>query len=579
MDKNTVDTTPQPSCVSDVYRELLEHLELPEVEQSFEKLVHDYLNACLHLDRLREAQRDPRAYAMTHYKLIQWFATREARFQEMQSEDIKNAESLQRELYPRGIPKGSICIDVRVSLKLLAGLHEGSFRTPAGDNDIDFLPSEKPGDSLFVQSGGEFAKMLDRAFASQDVVIEILDSHSGCAAARSRVQEKIRVSPADNGLRDDVLKKKRIARAMTEYCVVNHPGKYVIPIHTSFDPHSGFLFMGLEKNEVINDARVVQNGYTEPLLHELASEGKIISTQLLLDDPHIRALLSTYFFDMDLACRYAHDTLRLWTKLQGMSHDALPLIEKKLTAVFPELKSEGKSEERKERALILLTNTFIAFLHNYHDDDSKKPYPYGVHDESVIVITRSEKGPYAAARAFNDDPRSPKISEVIIFEEGIIRDNRTRGDMSEPEKNAVRALYGADGREHVGNPVLVFFFERIENGDEQPSPELVHKLRSADWSTLSATNDWMTMSKYQFFSSLDSIVAGIPEHIKKLINTLRERAIELYRPGQSATEGLLSGRLIPVWTLAGPNRETIALFPFMAKGYNPKNIPHFLNIS
>lgn len=556
-----------PAEVPLSYYELLTHLELPEIGPGFDQLVQQYMESCVILDKQREIRRDPRAHAMTHYKLMQWFATREARFKEMQSEDILNAEAFQRELYSRGIPKGSICIDVRVSLKLLAGLHEGAFRTPAGDNDIDFLPSEKPGDFLFVKPNGEFAKMLDRAFASHHVVIEILDSHMGCAAARTRVQEQTRTSPPDHGLRDNVLKKKRMDRAMIEYCVVNHPGKYILPIHTSFDPHSGFLFMGLEKDETLNDERVLQNGYTEPILRELAREGKIISTQLLLDDPLIRAFLETYYFDMNLTERYAHDTLRLWTKLQGMSHDALPIIEKKLIAVFPELKSDGRSEERRERALLLLTNTFIAFLHNYREDGTTKPYSYGVHNESVIAVTRSSKDPYSAACAFNDDPRSPNISGVINFAEGIIRDNRTRGDMSNPERSAVRTLYGAGGREHIENPVLVFLFERVENGDQQPSPELVQKLRNADWSALSKTPSWMYLSKDRFFTYLDNTVADIPEHIKEIINTLRMRAIELYQPGHPATEGLLSGRLVPVWTLAGPNRETLALFPFMAKGY------------
>lgn len=564
MSKQSMDTqTEAPPS----YHELLTHLELPEMKPGFDQLVQRYMGSFTALDKLRGIIRDPRAYAMTHYKLMQWYATREERFEEMQSEDILNAEALQQELYPRGIPKGSICIDVRESLKLLAGLHEGAFRTPAGDNDIDFLPSEKSGNTLFLKPDGEFAKMLDRAFASQNVVIEILSSHMECTAARTRVQEQTRTSPADHGLRDNVLKKKRIDRAMIEYCVINHPSKRVLPIHVSFDPHSGFLFAGLEKDEVLNDERVLQNGYTEPILHELAREGKIISTQLLLDDPLIRALLSTYYFDMNLTERYAHDTLRLWTKLQGMSHEALPLIEKKLIAVFPELKSDGRSEDRRERALLILTNIFIAFLHNYREDGTPKPYPYGVHNESVIAITRSSKDPHSAACAFNDDPRSPNISGVINFAEGIIRDNRTKGNVSNPEKNAARTFYGTDGREHIENPVLVFLFERIENGDQQPSTELVQKLRTADWSALSTTPDWMYVSKDQFFAFLDGIVADIPVHIKKIINTLRERAIGLYQPGLPATEGLLSGRLVPVWALTGPNRETLALFPFMAKGY------------
>ena len=135
--------------------------------------------------------------------------------------------------------------------------------------------------------------------------------------------------------------------------------------------------------------------------------------------------------------------------------------------------------------------------------------------------------------------------------------------MSKFEKEAVSKIYGS-AKEYVNNPVVTIFFERVF---EEISADDIKAIRSVDWSDLPEI-DWMNMDDSSFIHNyLNKKLPNIPAIFAEKINSLRKRAIEVCQPGRPATEAYLEGRLVPVWTLSGHDRETIALFPFLTKGY------------
>ena len=108
-------------------------------------------------------------------------------------------------------------------------------------------------------------------------------------------------------------------------------------------------------------------------------------------------------------------------------------------------------------------------------------------------------------------------------------------------------------------------FERLEEPLGSDA-DLIKSLREVDWSDI-VNIDWMNMTSEGFERYVSSKFPKIPAPVFRKINTLRKRAKDLYQPGNPANEALIEGRIVPVWTLADEDRKTIALFPFIAKGY------------
>lgn len=548
---------------------LLKKVELPELKAGLRSQIDNFLFSISNIEGRRGKKFDSESslgeLAMTYYKLNQFIYSRDQRIEDIKSPEVQEAIAIKKRLFPFGVPKLSICIDGRVLSKLIAGLYGNALRTPAGDNPIEFLP-KRGGGGLFLKKG-KFTAVLDEAFENSDSLFEVLDSHLACAAGEFHARERRGEKPADHGLYDDVVRKKYMAAAMSEYAEAKYGSKkHLLTFQISFDPHNGFCFFGLCADRCLGDRRAVENGFTAEVLAELLKEGKIISTEdLVKSSKPLRDIFAKHYFAIDYIDDYRGCTNRFWTNIKEMSGDALPLVEEKLRRVFPELKSKKKSAELLQQALFVLANAYNGFLHNYDDRLGEKSYPYALHNESVVVVTYSEKGPFDRANSFSVTPNNPNLSVDVEFGSRLIRGNREAGRISKYEIGAVQEIYGKNRqKDYVKNPVITIFFERL--AEELPAEE-IRAIQSVDWSDLPEI-DWMNMSDSAFLCQyLNKKLPNIPAIIAERINSLRNRAIEIYQPGKPATEAYLEGRLVPVWTLSGPNRETIALFPFLTKGY------------
>ena len=189
----------------------------------------------------------------------------------------------------------------------------------------------------------------------------------------------------------------------------------------------------------------------------------------------------------------------------------------------------------------------------------------------MVTVTYGDHGPYDRARSFSVDPQNPNLPYVIRFTAGLVRANRRAGRLSATEREALDACYGSDISHYSENPVPVFFFERTESVLDDA---LVARLQAVDWSDI-VDIDWMRMDVIEFERYLDGKLPGIPAMLARKMNALRERAIALFRPGQSATDDLLDGRLVPVWVLSSPDRRALACLPFLTKGYDEDIVGHF----
>src|SRR5690606_30084858 len=108
----------------------------------------------------------------------------------------------------------------------------------------------------------------------------------------------------------------------------------IIPIQTSFDPHSGFLYMGLETDEALR--YVSENGgeYTEKVLQDLVRKGKVLSTLQLIGDLQLDTVFLEHIFPLDWKAKYVESAGLFWKNISTFKESVLPAIEEKVKEVF-----------------------------------------------------------------------------------------------------------------------------------------------------------------------------------------------------------------------------------------------------
>jgi hypothetical protein len=535
--------------------EAMAKVELPELDEGMQAQLDRYVAAIRITDERRAERRADvaRETAMLAFKFARFITSRNQRVTDLHSAELLESMRIKNKLFPYGAPKLVLCVDGRVLPKFFAGMHGNALRVAAAEI-TEFVASKKDG-HLVLPANSPFGRMVLRAIDNGQVVTEVLDSHIGCAARGRAEEETTGVKPADGGLRKDVIRQRQKARSLVEFAQ-EHQGT-IIPIQTSFDPHSGYMYMGLEKEECLTDS--AESGYTADKLRKLVRDNKIIWTQQLLDEGLgiVRRIFEENGFDIDYLTDYRQSSLSFWRGMEAMcnnGHTILDLIEAKLKAVYPRLSQHEHQKELRQRAVLLLANTYNAFLHN-----QRGHYPYGEHDESVIVVTRSEKGPFESARPFSVYSEAPNLSENVLLTQRLVRGNRRAGRLSEVEKTRAHELY-PDAEQYAEAAVPLVTFERLAS-----IPADLPTIQNTDWTDLLDT-DWQNMSDEEFLIYLQGKIPNISLASADTLNRLRHRAIKLVQPGAPATELVLNGGIVPLWTVAGPDREILALIPFLAVG-------------
>ncbi|MFA6016953.1 MAG: hypothetical protein WC744_02610 [Patescibacteria group bacterium] len=450
---------------------------------------------------------------------------------------------------------GVDCIDGRVLPALIAGLVAkigGFLRIPAGDPK-EFV--QQLGGGIFnrtvLNNGSNFAKRLDEAFDNRgDDVVEILDSHVKCAAREIEEKKRFKNSSIpDHGLFADVMRKKNIADAMVSYVKTNNKryetSKRVHPIQISFDPHNGYLYMGLETEKAIKKAQQNGNQFTDHVLTELSAEGKIISTYQIAHEQNVQEILRNKYFHVDWENKYVDTAKKFWSNIKKIideSPDFFNNLEGRVRSVFPDI---NDANEIKTRTILVLANLYSGFLLN-----TKGIYPYSEHTEEIIVVSEGGYSPYKVA-SFGihilDEPNIPKAAKLAY---DLIRNNRKENranfgyQIFEPNKNPFetynpkrRAAYNEAPVPIVVEEVVRFNKLKNEvskigsqkNLEEERFWKEMNKIK--DWSFLKEIN-WIDMNDDEFKIYLRgrlSIYSIRDQRVYEEINNLRNRVASLYK--------------------------------------------------
>lgn len=514
--------------------------------------------------------RDPDSAEMRYlrYLIDEFVVGRNARVKAFDSQEMAEARALMENAFrfPTERIYPVLCMDGRVLTETVYALSLPAFRTPAADIS-DALPMTNGKLSLVE---GDFTRGIYERVHEYGAVVIGLDSHSHCAAKGREKEAALGMPVSDGGLADDVRRKKLIAEAISAYAEKTYgsEGKSkVLVIATSFDVHHGSLYMGLERDAVLADPRVVRDGFTDTVLEALARERKIVSTALLVEEGGMLAQVcreavrrvGSVNFESD----YAGSMLRFWRSLSVVSKETLTSLRKEICRLYPDLSET--SEEVRTRSILLLSNAMLVLLLN---DGGR--YRYGEHQETVAVITSRARGPYGAAVPFPIDEYQrggvAMLSFVAGFAASIIRTNRAQGRFPQGERVFIEQCFGTDTNALVKGPVPVFLSERVKG---TLSESAIERLASVSWGNGAS---WADMTSEECKKHLRESVSDISEDTLVAIDRLRRRALELYQPGLSSTIHFLSGQIALVPALRSDKGKILLMFPFLLKGYSEKYI-------
>lgn len=514
----------------------------------------------------------PHPRSKKNYPYLRDFFKRFVRDQNERTAEISSlAYEKTRKLAKQQLPMKTLwnfCIDGRVTSIFAHGATAGvgnSVRVPGGI--LREFVRGKDG-RLKLDSRSDFAMLLGRAFANKDMVTEVFDSHIGCLA-RQREEELKGKFHKDAGLLADVSHKMQMAQATQNFVKETFGDeKKLIVALTSFNPYTGFLYMGLETKDVLLYAYKRGNVYTDEILNTLADIGKIISTERLAKDPLLGNIFKHHAFNLDWKDNYVKSAKHFWEGIASMKKKALLLIEGKLVMIYPHLsaKSEEIQLEKEERSMLLLTNAFSGYLHNAgkkkqtsasHDTDSHSTfYPYGIHREEGVKVGEGGYPPYAISLFTVFSFEEKNLPSHIEFASTLVRKNRMEGRVIDRE----RFFADREAFEQASLPIVVS--EIVRDTLLEKEWDALVKI---DWFNI--PKDWDTLSDDAFFAYLhtkESMRFGVA----LAINNLRKKMAILYDPYNNISSRLIEQYLVAMPYISSKNRKVRIIIPFVKLGFS-----------
>lgn len=344
----------------------------------------------------RKRQNKDYSYLRKFYKAF--IDDRNKRADSIESKNYAKTLALVKKEFPM-MTLWVLCMDGRVKSIHTNGATAGigsSIRVPGGILK-EFVRGNNGKLSLIPHS--HFATLLDTMFVKHDVITEVFDSHIGCAA-RAGEEAARGNAPEDAGLFSDVLHKKEMAQATQAYVLSQYDNKKSISIiQTSFDPHNGYMFMGLETDKALIYVTKHHNQqFTVDALKDLVNKKLILSTKQIVQNEKIKRLFNQHFFAIDWKDAYIQSAYTFWSNIDQMKDTTLPIIEVQLLDIFSDLnkKTDFAKKCLRERAMLVLTNAYNAYLHHTTDPHSQldqknihtlHQYRYGQHEEEGIKVS------------------------------------------------------------------------------------------------------------------------------------------------------------------------------------------------
>lgn len=530
-----------------------------------------------------QVQMAPENYTFLSDYYARIISQRTKRTYEVESPAYERVKKLAKSLFPRPINLTK-CMDGRLTGERVYGLTAGMARILRAPGVIlDDIVRGVDG-KMKVLKDSKLARKLKRSILEDGRTVEAVDAHVKCAA-RKIEEGKRGKEPTDEGLASDILYKKEITTAMKDFVGESlGDSTRIMPIITTYNPENGYMFMGLETEHALGYAvsqsedgthqltpKVVKDLYTQSHLPE--GNSGIIYTKSFVRQKSFQEAFAKYGnFEPDWENNFVQTSQNFWEAIAAMKPQLLPLIEKKVLKVYPELETDP--EELESRAMLLLCNTFRAHLGGLNPD----------HVEGFIKLTDYGQPPYVDKALVIGDIKN--FPDAVEKASGIIRDNRGR------EKNPIQDPTGnfPTPSEFKKAVVPIIALEMVH--EEVPDAEW-ERWANLDWSSMSST--WHSLSDSEFFLHLNVMGApGIRDEIAKkamladgnetifynaleainmeipavasIVNRLRRKMAELYDPGSATSAHLIEHYKIALPVVADKHRRIQLAIPFIKYG-------------
>lgn len=590
-------------------------------EARLQRQLHSLLAKREQILEWADAERSEKDRAFISKSMEQIISARKRRAEELSSpegrEAVTIAERLLRDTY------FGMCIDSRVHRTIAYGLPLGvgsAMHRPAGDMPSDLDIADDGG--LVVKEGSPIARAIDtavykalarirrirrgkfgqnsnltgdvtlyRAELDRDPgihgrvhVTEVLDSHLGCAARDAKASNK-KKQRNDHGLLEDVLRKTKMALAIRDYPTAEVAT--IKTIQTSFNPKNGYMYMGLERADVLDEEINRNEGFSPKVLADLAAiddpdkRGEIISTEKLARNPKVKAIFDAYpIEDHDWDANYLHTLSSFWKNMESMLNQrqdspleyddqGSPIPQTLYGIIRDELVYLGFDQytpEMDKRIKLLAFNAYNAYNLNKGDkvSDESNPYPnypYGVHEESIIVLSEGENGPF----------RGNDHSSFVVF-------SKAPQDFNNNVSLAMKLIL--DNRESgtIHDTTGEFEDDKFVYAPVPLNLQVIIREEKTDWEALNSIiehpkflpDDWMTMTTEEYRHHIRKLNSQVDMNLFDALNIMREEMRALYT-ADDIKEGLFDGSLEVLPTFVDKNRDIQAIAPFVFEGRSKSN--------
>ncbi|MDP3941751.1 MAG: hypothetical protein Q8Q49_05600 [bacterium] len=522
-----------------------------------------FITSLQEYNKKRQSRQPAENYRFLRDFYVRFFADRNKRATEIESTQYAEVKTLANMQFSAPT-LWDLCMDGRVLAILVNGASSGvgsSLRVPGGI--LREFVRGTDGNLKLIESSN-FAKLLERAFYryGTDTIYEVFDSHIGCSARKAE-ELAHGYNALDSGLFADVVHKQEMGMATNDFVrrKFGHK-KRAVTIQTSFDPHTGYIFMGLETKKALSYAEKHGKLFTTEILEDLLQSGTIISAAALAGGDKIGSIFQSHLFDLDWRGNYIESAKSFWKNIASMKKNVLPMITPQLIVMYPNLnRSKEGREEIEERAVLFLTNAYSGFLNNKHGyslsgpHKSSEHYPYGVHREEGVKVSEGGYPPYAISMfvVFSLDKKN--LPAHIELASTLVRNNRREGrvfDRSGTFKDPVRFS-------EAPVPVVIQGVVRdtVANQEWEEATQI-------DWSDL--PSNWDSMNASDFYTYLQS-KGQISIALANGINRLREKMTVLYDPDNPTSSHLVEHYKVALPVIVGKNRRNYFIVPFVKLGF------------
>ena len=542
------------------------------LEKQLENFIVLQLNACLSRFDDTKPQKMMKSYFSWLRKFsILYFQTRIQRAQELNSPEVTLAKKLAKEYIGNKNHDFFVtCVDGRNMPTIMFSKPPqvgGALRTPAGVVN-GFMEGQRS-KTVFIDTDSYVVLQIMTLLREKagDTIYYGLDSHLGCAA-RSFIHSTEGGKQTDGGVRADIVNKMTTTKGILQLQKkMKKQWKYVadiVPIFFSYDPSSGGVISGLEIH--IDNKDVVNFGYTEDVLNNLASKNKIIRTIDLIKKKEIITLLKDVIepHSAEFRNKYPQSLLRSWqatTKLYKKgSGKIFQIIFNKLKYIYSGYAISPIT--LKQKAKFLLKN----LVTRYSIAGSNNVWPYANHQEELIVITDGGYAPFPTLDAFAVFPRDPFLLMNIKLTIDLIRTHRKLGKLKDPVKNST---FSRD--EFFSSPVFISN-KCILRSFHEKSWESLKKMNidlcfsKIEWDNQNILN-WRKsdIQKFLFEATKQKNVEINFSETIKLIDCIYELfdRMRLMMKDKNFRQMILHGNIVIFNTLVDQNRMPRYIVPFV----------------